>query len=54
MLQPVVVPTKFCDDRVKVMQADAREVSPQTLQQYAPDGFDTVLSDMVGVDECRA
>jgi hypothetical protein len=45
--QPVVVPPRFCDGRVKVMQADAREVSPTVLQQYAPQGFDTVLSDMV-------
>jgi hypothetical protein len=31
------------------MQADAREVSPAVLQQYAPAGFDTVLSDMVRI-----
>ena len=30
------------------MQADARELSPKVLHERAPEGFDTVLSDMVG------
>lgn len=46
-LQPVTVPEKHCDDRVKVIQADARTLSPALLAQYAPDGFDAVVSDMV-------
>ncbi|GAX73657.1 hypothetical protein CEUSTIGMA_g1108.t1 [Chlamydomonas eustigma] len=46
-IQAVTVPPRFCDQRVKVMQADAREISPAVLQQYAPKGFDTVLSDML-------
>lgn len=45
--QAVSVPPRFCDDRVKVLQGDAREISPLVLQEYAPEGFDTVLSDMV-------
>lgn len=45
--QAVAVPPRFCDDRVKVLQGDAREISPLVLQEYAPQGFDTVLSDMV-------
>ncbi|KAG1679133.1 hypothetical protein FOA52_000488 [Chlamydomonas sp. UWO 241] len=46
-IQATKMPPKFCDDRVSIMQADAREVSPQTLEEYAPGGFDTVLSDML-------
>jgi len=46
-IQPVTVPPRFCDDRVKVMQGDARQVSPQVFQEYAAEGFDAVLSDML-------
>lgn len=46
-LQSVVVPDKFCDSRVRVMQADARTLPPTVLQEYAPGGFDVVLSDML-------
>ncbi len=35
MLQ-VVVPDKFCDARVQVMQADARTLPPSVLSEYAP------------------
>ena len=45
--QPVVLPPRFCDQRVKLLQADARELNPAVLQEFAPKGFDTVLSDMV-------
>lgn len=34
--QSVVVPDKFCDSRVRVMQADARTLPPTVLQEYAP------------------
>ncbi|KAG2428981.1 hypothetical protein HXX76_011225 [Chlamydomonas incerta] len=46
-LQPVTVPDRFCDARVRVMQADARTLPPSVLAEYAPAGFDTVLSDML-------
>lgn len=36
-LQPVVVPPKFCDSRVKVLQADARTLPPSVLVDYAPE-----------------
>lgn len=36
-LQEVVVPKKFCDDRVQVLQADARTIPPALLAQYAPE-----------------
>ena len=31
-MQAVTLPPRFCDSRVKVMQADAREVSPMVFQ----------------------
>mmetsp|Transcript_6955 Transcript_6955/g.11834 ORF Transcript_6955/g.11834 Transcript_6955/m.11834 type:complete len:257 (+) Transcript_6955:73-843(+) len=46
-IQAVCVPDKFCDTRVKVLQADARTLPPSVLIEYAPQGFDTVLSDML-------
>ncbi|KAG2432008.1 hypothetical protein HYH02_013079 [Chlamydomonas schloesseri] len=46
-IQPVTVPERFCDARVRVMQADARTLPPSVLAEYAPGGFDTVLSDML-------
>ncbi|KAF6254985.1 ribosomal RNA methyltransferase FtsJ domain-containing protein [Scenedesmus sp. NREL 46B-D3] len=46
-IQEVSIPPKYCDDRVAVLQADARLLTPQVLQQYTTDGFDTVLSDML-------
>ena len=30
------MPPKFCDDRVRVMQADARTLPPSVLQEFAP------------------
>lgn len=33
----VTVPPRFCDDRVKVLQADARLLTPAILQQYTSD-----------------
>ncbi|WIA19425.1 hypothetical protein OEZ85_004043 [Tetradesmus obliquus] len=46
-IQEVSIPPKFCDDRVSVLQADARLLTPEVLQAYTTDGFDTVLSDML-------
>ena len=34
--QAVTLPPRFCDSRVKVMQADAREVSPMVFQVGDP------------------
>lgn len=31
------MPDRFCDDRVKVLLADARTLSPTILQEYAPE-----------------
>ena len=31
------MPKKFCDSRVKVLQADARELAHQVLEGYAPE-----------------
>lgn len=31
-IQAVTLPPRFCDSRVKIMQADAREVSPLVFQ----------------------
>jgi len=36
-IQEVAVPQKFCDDRVFVLQADARLLTPDVLQQYTKD-----------------
>lgn len=33
----VVVPNRFCDDRVQVLQADARLLTPAVLEQYTTD-----------------
>lgn len=45
-IQPTEVPPKFCDDRVKILQADARTLTPDFWMNHFPDGFDVVLSDM--------
>lgn len=45
--QPTPVPSRHCDSRVRMLEADARALPPTLLQDYAPDGFDTVLSDML-------
>lgn len=48
VLQPTPRPTRHVDDRVHIIQADARTLSPAKLQDYVPEGqFDTVLSDML-------
>ncbi|KAK9818410.1 hypothetical protein WJX72_012235 [[Myrmecia] bisecta] len=39
------IPKRYCDDRVKVLQADARELNAQKLSGYCK-GFHVVLSDM--------
>eukprot|EP00879_Flechtneria_rotunda_P023892 GHRR01025302.1.p1 GENE.GHRR01025302.1~~GHRR01025302.1.p1 ORF type:complete len:136 (+),score=33.04 GHRR01025302.1:513-920(+) len=36
-IQEVTVPPKYCDDRVAVLQADARLLTPEVLQHYAQD-----------------
>jgi hypothetical protein len=36
-LQEAKVPPRFCDDRVKVMTADARLLTPEALMEYAPE-----------------
>jgi hypothetical protein len=36
-LQEVSLPPKFCDDRVAVLQADARLLTPDVLQAYTAD-----------------
>lgn len=36
LLQPVV-PPRFCDDRVQVLQADARLLTPAILERYTTD-----------------
>jgi hypothetical protein len=36
-LQEVSLPPKFCDDRVAVLQADARLLTPDVLQAYTTD-----------------
>ncbi|MEW5300902.1 MAG: hypothetical protein WDW36_003796 [Sanguina aurantia] len=46
-LTEVVRPERYCDDRVHTIQADARTLSPAVLAEYAPEGFDCVLSDML-------
>lgn len=46
-LQATQLPPRFCDDRVQIVQADARSAAFQALlRQLFPDGFSTVLSDM--------
>lgn len=44
-LQATTTP-RFCDERVKIFQADARALTPEFWQEHCPDGFDVVLSDM--------
>jgi hypothetical protein len=36
-LQPVAVPQKWTDTRVRVMQADARTLPPSVLAEHAPE-----------------
>lgn len=36
-IQPPQVPPKYCDDRVKVIQADARTLTPDMLTEYTTD-----------------
>lgn len=45
-IQATKVPGKYCDERVKVLQGDAREIEREVWRSYAPKGFDVVLSDM--------
>jgi 23S rRNA (uridine2552-2'-O)-methyltransferase len=45
-LQATEAPPRHCDDRVAIVQADARELSAAFWAERAPGGFDTVLSDM--------
>ncbi|KAL6770446.1 RRM5 [Auxenochlorella protothecoides x Auxenochlorella symbiontica] len=45
-LQETSKPGKWCDDRVVVVQGDARELTLDFWQEYAPTGMDVVLSDM--------
>jgi hypothetical protein len=33
----VVVPQRYCDDRVQVLQADARLLTPAILERYTTD-----------------
>jgi 23S rRNA (uridine2552-2'-O)-methyltransferase len=45
-LQATSSPGRFCDDRVKIVQADARALRAEFWRQYCPKGFHVVLSDM--------
>lgn len=36
-IQEVAIPQKFCDDRVCVLQADARLLTPDVFSQYTQD-----------------
>ena len=45
-LQETRRPERFCDERVKVFHADARALDAEFWAQFAPEGFDAVLSDM--------
>lgn len=45
-IQETKAPGKFCDERVKILQCDAREIQEEVWRSYAPKGFDVVLSDM--------
>lgn len=36
-IQDVSIPPKHCDDRVYVLQADARQLTPDVFQQYTQD-----------------
>ncbi len=46
VLQETRRPDKYCDERVSIMQADARLLGPEFWQEHCPGGFDAVLSDM--------
>ncbi|KAI3429712.1 hypothetical protein D9Q98_005797 [Chlorella vulgaris] len=45
-IQETSRPGKFCDERVSIVQADARLLGPEFWQAHCPGGFDAVLSDM--------
>lgn len=45
-IQATNAPPKYCDERVKIFQGDARNLTPEFWQQHCPQGFDVVLSDM--------
>jgi hypothetical protein len=45
-LQETRRPDKYCDERVSIVQADARLLGPEFWQEHCPGGFDAVLSDM--------
>ncbi|KAL4450204.1 hypothetical protein ABPG77_010873 [Micractinium sp. CCAP 211/92] len=45
-IQETKKPDKFCDDRVAIFQADARDLGPEFWAEHCPGGFDVVLSDM--------
>ncbi|MFG0328564.1 MAG: SAM-dependent methyltransferase [Phycisphaerales bacterium] len=50
-VKPASVPQKFCDDRVRFVEADAFDLTPESLaQQLGVERieFDVVLSDMMG------
>jgi 23S rRNA (uridine2552-2'-O)-methyltransferase len=45
-LQETLRPGRFCDDRVKILRGDAREVDGCSWKSYTAKGLDCVLSDM--------
>ena len=45
-IQQTSVPQRYCDERVKIIHGDAREVDQETWRSLSPRGFDVVLSDM--------
>jgi hypothetical protein len=49
-LQEVSIPPKFCDDRVAVLQADARLLTPEVLQAYTTDVSGGLLVDANFID----
>jgi 23S rRNA (uridine2552-2'-O)-methyltransferase len=45
-IQATSAPPRYCDDRVRIFQADARTLGQEFWQSQCPNGFDVVLSDM--------
>ncbi len=45
-IQATQAPPRYCDDRVRIFQADARTLGQEFWQSQCPNGFDVVLSDM--------
>ena len=45
-IQPTTAPPRFCDERVKIFQADARTLGREFWESQCPQGFHVVLSDM--------